>query len=82
MFFQQAEKIISRLKIGEISSDVKEYFKRIGKTDAITSEKEAARYAEIFSSALKKSEEIDGKYKVIYKKLGVIAGLAAFVIAI
>lgn len=81
-FDEQAEKIISRLKIGEISSDVKGYFKRIGKTDAITSEKEAARYAEIFSSALKKSEEIDGKYKVIYKKLGVIAGLAAFVIAI
>lgn len=58
------------------------YFCRIGKSDAKTCEQEGLRYAQIFSELKKKSEEVDGKYKALYKKLGVIAGLAAFVIVI
>lgn len=81
-FCIESEKVVLSVKACEIYPDIKEYFKRIGKTDALTSAKEAERYAAIFGAALKKSEECDGKYKIIYKKLGVIAGLAAFVIVV
>lgn len=63
-------------------SDVSAYFFKLGKSDAFSQIEECMRYGDIFKKYLLESEATDKKYGTLYKKLGVVFGLIAFVIII
>lgn len=61
---------------------LKSYFSKLGVSDAADQLKMSDDYQKIFEEMLKKSEDDDKKQGLLYKKMGVIVGLIAFIIAI
>lgn len=62
--------------------DIDAYFYKLGKTDALTQTEECLRYADIFNKYLTECEAQEKKLCALYKRLGLIFGLIAFVVII
>lgn len=62
--------------------DINSYFSKLGKSDAFTQTEECLRYADIFNKYLYDCEAQEKKLCTLYKKLGVIFGLIAFVVIV
>lgn len=62
--------------------DINAYFNKLGKTDALTQTEECLRYADIFNKYLSECESQEKKLCTLYKRLGLIFGLIAFVVVI
>ncbi len=62
--------------------DVISYFLKLGKSDAFSQTEECMRYDDIFKKYFSDYENEEKKYGTLYKKLGVVFGLMAFVVAI
>lgn len=62
--------------------DVNAYFNKLGKTDALTQTEDCLRYADIFNKYLTECEAQEKKLCALYKRLGLIFGLIAFVVII
>lgn len=62
--------------------DIENYFSFLGSSDATSQSDECSRYSEIFKKQLAESEKGDKTLGVLYKKLGFIIGLIAFVVVL
>ena len=69
------------LSEGDIT-EIEEYFSMLGKSDASSQIDECGRYKNYFEQNLAESEKGDKTLGTLYNKLGIIAGLIAFVIVI
>lgn len=69
------------LSDGQIS-EIENYFSFIGSSDALSQESECLRYSELFKKQLAESEKGDKTLGSLYKKLGFIIGLIAFVVVL
>lgn len=62
--------------------DINSYFSKLGKSDAFSQTEECLRYADIFNKYLCNSEAQEKRLCSLYKRLGVIFGLIAFVVVL